>query len=139
MSQSESESESELELELESELESEVEAEVELEELELEDAYTKKRGRRWRHAKKRGRHWRHAPVDPSLFIGENGVCQLRPFPEPPPSFWGLYPPPPPGSENPARPVFMEGPGERAGGGGGVDAPPPMYRVRSAMGSEGGGP
>ena len=87
MSQSESESESELELELESELELEleseleleVEAEVELEELELEDAYTKKRGRRWRHA----------PLDPSFFISENGVCQLSLFPNPPPVF-GLY-------------------------------------------------
>ena len=96
-SQSESQSESELELELESELESEVEAEVELEELELEDAYTKKRGCHWHHAKKRGRRWRHAPVDPSLFISENGVYQLSPFPKPPPQFLGalLTPPPPP--------------------------------------------
>ena len=32
-----------------------------------------------------------APVDPNLFFSGNGVCQLSPFPNPPPpSFWGLY-------------------------------------------------
>ena len=35
-------------------------------------------------------------VDPNLFISENGVCQLSPFPKPPPPFLGalLTPPPP---------------------------------------------
>ena len=40
-------------------------------------------------------------VDPNLFTSENGVCQLSPFPTPPPQFLGvLLTPPPRGSKNP---------------------------------------
>ena len=34
-------------------------------------------------------------VDLYFFIGENGVCQLSPFPNPPPPFFGGFIDPPP--------------------------------------------